>query len=91
MTPLMFEWDEGNAAHVARHDVTTDEAEQVVIGDPAPPRFQTRSGELRRFIVGLKLAGRALAVTYVIRGGRVRVVTAYPASRKQRQQFEGGE
>jgi hypothetical protein len=30
MTPLMFEWDEGNAAHVARHDVTTVEAEQVV-------------------------------------------------------------
>jgi uncharacterized DUF497 family protein len=91
MTPLRFDWDEANAAHVNRHDVTTEEAEQVVNGDPASPQFQTRSGELRRLIIGLTLVGRALAVAYVMRGGKVRIVTAYPAIRKQRQQFEGGE
>lgn len=85
VTPLVFDWDEGNAAHVARHDVTTDEAEQVVNGDRQFIAFQDRSGEFRRVIVGRTHAGRALSVAYVIRGGRIRVVTAFPASPKRRR------
>jgi len=34
---LNFAWDQGNLAHIAKHKVTPDEAEEVVLGDP--PRY----------------------------------------------------
>jgi uncharacterized DUF497 family protein len=85
MTPLEFDWDDGNQDHIARHNVATDEAEQVVTGPHVILRFQDRSGEFRRLIVGRTAAGRPLSITYVMRGGRIRVVTAHTAKEKWRR------
>lgn len=30
-----FDWDEANVGHVARHSVLPNEAEQVILNDPA--------------------------------------------------------
>ena len=30
-----FEWDDNNEGHLARHGITPDEAEQVVLNGPA--------------------------------------------------------
>jgi uncharacterized DUF497 family protein len=91
MTPLEFDWDDANTGHIARHDVTTGEAEQIVTGQHGGRRFQTRSGEVRRSIIGQTPTGRVLRVVYILRGGRVRVVTAHMAKAKERRQFEGGK
>jgi len=42
-----FEWDEGNPSHLSRHDVTPEEAEQVVTRDPIVLEAQIRNGERR--------------------------------------------
>ena len=31
---LLFDWDDANIAHIARHAVTTEEAEQVIRNNP---------------------------------------------------------
>jgi len=31
---IEFDWDEANIAHLARHTVTPEEAEQVMLSDP---------------------------------------------------------
>jgi uncharacterized DUF497 family protein len=90
MTPLAFDWDEGNTGHIARHDVTTDEAEQVVAGERLALAFQDRHGELRRRIIGRTRAGRVLVVVYHLRRGKVRVVTAHTAKATERRKLDGG-
>ena len=41
---LEFDWDDANRNHLARHDVTPQEAEEVVLGDPLDIELQTAEG-----------------------------------------------
>ena len=80
-----FEWDESNRAHLSRHDVTPEEAEQVITHDPIVLEAQIRNGERRVLCAGRSTEGRSLVVIYTLRHGRIRVVTAFPAKRKLRR------
>ena len=89
----MFDWDSANTNHIARHGVTPEEAEQVVLNEPLDIEVVLRNGEQRIVQVGETDAGRILVVVTTMRAKRIRVVTAYPAmSRLQRlfQQVKGG-
>ncbi len=83
-------WDPGNIAHIAQHDVTVDEAEEVCHGDP----IQLSSYLGRIILIGPTQAGRMLAVVLDPEDEDVAYpVTARPASRKERryyQQQKGG-
>ncbi len=76
----MFDWDDENTAHIARHDVTPDEAEQVLRNDPVDGGTQDHEGEQRFVEVGVTDAMRILVVITTMRGELTRVVTAYPAA-----------
>jgi uncharacterized DUF497 family protein len=80
----LFDWDEANIAHVAEHGVTPSEAEEVVANHPLDLDYSFRNGEMRLRQVGETSAGRVLAVITMIRNRRIRVITAYPASRSLR-------
>jgi uncharacterized DUF497 family protein len=82
---LRFEWDKANRSHIAVHAVTVQEVEEV-FSRPVHETPANRS-EARNLCVGPTAKGRFLAVAYTMRGGNVRVVTAFPASRKQRKQY----
>ena len=41
---LDFDWDEANRNHLARHDVTADEAEEAILGDPLDIEMQRAEG-----------------------------------------------
>ena len=79
-----FDWDDANSAHIARHGVTRDEAEQVVLGASLPLSTEERSGEERHTELGETIEGRLLLVVWTWRRRRIRVVTAFPANRKWR-------
>ena len=79
---LVFEWDTANIAHIAQHNITPEEAEQVIRGGSLPVSSEEREGEERHAELGETAAGRLLIVVWTLRGQRVRVVTAFPASRK---------
>jgi uncharacterized DUF497 family protein len=81
----MFEWDQENRAHIARHDVPPEEAEQVLSNHPVDGGVQDHDGEERRVEVGITDVFRILVVITTLRGEKIRVVTAYPASPAFRQ------
>ena len=85
---MQFEWDEANTSHILRHAVTAEEAEQAVANDAMELAAVNRKGEARRLTIGPTDAGRLLAVASTQRKGRIRIVTAYPANRKQRRIYE---
>lgn len=84
-------WDAWNVAHIARHEVTPEEAEEVCHG--APLLSETYKGRIR--VVGPTPGGRMLTIILAPEGeGVFYAVTARPASRKERRRYEqqmGGE
>lgn len=80
-----FNWDPANTEHIARHDVTPEEAEEVIENRPLEIGKLERNGELRIVHLGETDAGRVLLVATTYRAKHIRVVTAYPANRKFRK------
>ena len=72
-------WDEGNIAHIARHDVLPSEVEEALEVD----RVEWEAYKKRIFIVGPTKAGRMLTVILEpkIGTGIYKPITAYDASK----------
>jgi uncharacterized protein len=81
----MFLWDDENTSHIARHNVSRAEAEQVIENNPLDLEIQIRNGEERMPHLGETNAGRVLFVIVTLRNKVLRVVTAFPANRKARK------
>ena len=77
----MFDWDEANISHIARHNITPEEVEQVLVNDPVDLGEQSENTERKFIQVGLTQEARCLAVVTTWRRDRLRVVTAYDAPR----------
>ena len=88
---LVFEWDPAKARNNVRaHRVGFEEA-LTVFGDPLSitvPDPQHSRGEFRFVIVGRSRQGRLLIVAHTERGDRIRIISARPASRRERTQYE---
>lgn len=84
----LFDWDEGNEGHVARHGVEPYEVEEALL-DPwrKPLSAHNRGGEKRRGLIGATEAGRILFVIYALRGGKVRPITANDATKAQKRRY----
>jgi uncharacterized protein len=88
---LEFEWDPRKAAaNLAKHRVSFEEA-ATVFGDPlgrivADPRHS--AVEERFVLLGISKERRLLAVMYVERADAVRIVSARPATRPERKDYE---
>ncbi len=82
-----FEWDDGNShKNWGRHRVSQAECEQVLLGRPlvVGPDARHSVAELRHIALGQTATGRLLMVAFTIRGQRLRVVSARPMSRRER-------
>jgi uncharacterized DUF497 family protein len=79
-----FDWDSANIEHIARHNVTPEEAEQVIQNDPLDAPAELRNSEKRTLHLGETDAGRVLVVVVTARNSMYRVVTARPAKKKER-------
>ena len=95
-----FQWDDGNATkNWSRHEVSQAECEQVFFGAPlvlaSDPDHS--DAEDRFFALGQTDAGRLLLVVFTLRGTLIRVISARPMSRREREVYrnaqvqEGGE
>lgn len=80
-------WDAWNVAHIARHGVIPDEAEEAYHGDPYTD--EGKKGRIR--LVGPTRAGRMLAMILdpEEEEGVYYPVTARPASRRERELHRG--
>ena len=83
-----FEWDAGNILKIwDSHQVRPSECEQVFFNGPfgGRPDEKHSQTEERHLVLGQTNEGRLLTVIYTIRGKLIRVVNAWPMSRKDRR------
>ena len=74
---IEFDWDDANIGHLARHRVTPEEAEEVILREPVDLGMKIIEAEERYFNLGSTQRGRILLVVTTWRENRVRVVTAF--------------
>ncbi|MDR3702783.1 MAG: BrnT family toxin [Candidatus Sulfopaludibacter sp.] len=84
---LVFDRDEANGAHVARHSITCDEVEQVIANDPMDLRAEVVDGEERFTSVGHTNEFRVLVVAWTMRGDAIRPITAFNASARLAKRY----
>jgi uncharacterized protein len=84
---LQFDWDDENRAHIAVHNVSCAEAEQVISNEPFDFELQTASGEERFVQVGETNAGRILVVVSTWRKTLIRVITAFDAPKAMKHVY----
>jgi uncharacterized DUF497 family protein len=79
-----FDWDDDNILHIARHEFSPDEIEEVFAGN-----YKVRRARQMLYIaLGETLDGRlAFVVFRRLRGGVIRVVTARDMEDKERRLF----
>ena len=87
-----FEWDKGNKTkNVAKHNISIDEVEAVFRSGRALPlgiQISPQTDEQRLGLVGPTLNSRLLQVAFVLRAGKVRVISARPANKKEKEKYE---
>jgi uncharacterized protein len=88
MSILRFDWDEENIRHLARHEIASAEAEQIILNRPLDLESNLRNGEERVAQVGETDGGRILIVISTSRDNKIRVVTAWPANERLRRYFQ---
>ena len=87
-----FEWDKGNnSKNVTKHKISIAEVEAVFRSGRALSlgiQISPQTDEQRLGLVGPTLNSRLLQVAFVLREGRIRVISARPANKKERKQYE---
>lgn len=85
----MFEWDDGNLNHIARHRVDSLEAEEAFRDRRRIPfvAYDGPDGEPRDGRVGRTDDGRLLVVISVRRGRNWRIVTARDANSTETRRY----
>jgi uncharacterized DUF497 family protein len=88
-----YQWDESKAAsNFLKHGVTFEEALSV-FDNPLAAIFDDEDhsgGDSREIIVGHSIQDRLLLVCFSERSGTVRMISARPATAKERKDYEEG-
>ena len=91
MQDIEFEWDDRkNRANNAKHGVSFEEAVKV-FDDPfhlSMPDDTHSDDEERWITVGRMKGGRVILVVHTDRGNAVRLISARPATRRERKEYE---
>ena len=87
-----FEWNKGNETKSkVKHGVACEEAEEVFRCRKAIPlgvQISPKATETRYAVIGITKNGRQLFVSFTLKQGIVRVISARPMSRKERKLYE---
>ena len=88
---MQFEWDRDKARrNLKKHGVTFDEA-VTVFYDPLSATFDDPDHsvvERRLITIGFSALGRLIVVCHTERGSAVRVISARPATARERKRHE---
>lgn len=90
---MRFEWDAAKAiGNLGKHGVNFDEASTVFADDLSVTGrdLDHSMHEARLLTIGLSSRGRVLVVAHTDRGGILRIVSARPATRKEKRIYEEG-
>jgi len=85
MNDELFDWDSANIRHIAEHDVSPEEAEEIILGDPMEMDFErSAEGEDRWTYIGETNQAQVFQVVITLRDNRIRVITAYQPTRRDK-------
>jgi uncharacterized DUF497 family protein len=88
---MNFEWSlEKAKSNKKKHDVSFEEA-STVFHDPLAQIFDDEwhsVDEKREIIIGHSVNNRLLLVSFTERQGNIRVISARPATKKEREDYE---
>lgn len=88
--PILFQWDDGNREKsLKKHSISPEECEEAFadvqkLTWPDIPHSQT---EERYMLFGSTKQGHILTVVYTLREGYIRVISARPANKKERNLY----
>lgn len=90
---VAYEWDAAKARrNLRKHGVDFADAVAVFEDECALTMRDPFSVDEERWIsIGLDSLGRVLVVVYTWRGDKLRVISARPATPRERKQYEGRE
>jgi uncharacterized DUF497 family protein len=77
-----FDWDDQNAGHLAKHDISRSEAEDVLTGNHILLEYQMEGNEQRWVAVGATRAGRVLNIVFAVRREAIRPITGWIADKE---------
>ncbi|MFH0800801.1 MAG: BrnT family toxin [bacterium] len=87
-------WDEENRAHIARHEVTPEEVEEICTCEDPKPRIEkgkksrNRPGLNLYYVLGKTAGGRYIFIVFrPKRKGEARVITAREMDSKERSRY----
>lgn len=85
-----FQWDKGNIAHIAKHNVRPREAEEAFLdkGNVQDEDFGHSTKEERFLIIGKTEKGRLLYQIFTVRGEKIRVISSRDINRKEVKLYE---
>ncbi len=88
---MTFEWDPSKAStNIEKHGISFKEA-KTVFANPLAAIFDDEAyseGEFREIIIGHSRQNRLLLVVFVERSQSIRIISARPATRKERNEYE---
>ena len=86
----MYEWDDAkNAINIAKHGVSFQLARRIFDGPVLTARDERQEyGEVREISIGMLDAIAVLTVVHTDRQGKVRIISARPASSRERRRYE---
>jgi uncharacterized DUF497 family protein len=87
-----IEWDPGKArSNRSKHGISFSDVEPAFYDPFALSMPDTFSMTEERFVlVGTDALGRILAVSYAYRGEAIRLISARPATKSERKEYEKG-
>lgn len=87
---IEFQWDKGNREKPVKHGLTIQEVEEaffdknkIVFAD-----WKHSFIEKRNTLLGKSKSGKLLNITYIMRKGEIRVITARPINKKEVYLYE---
>ena len=91
---MTYEWDPRKAlSNLEKHRIGFEEASTVFL-DPLSLTFpdpgHSIEEEHREITIGCTIKGQVVFVSHCVRRGRIRIISARPATRSERRQYEEG-
>jgi uncharacterized DUF497 family protein len=86
-----FDWDSGNnLKSVDKHNIAPEESEEVFYDEylfPVGIQKQPITNEMRLAIIGSTSSNKILFVSFTLRESKIRIISARPASKKERRYY----
>jgi len=88
-----FDWDQGNSTKsLQKHSISSDSAEQVFMNRefliPLGIQISPETNEPRFGALGEDFSGKKLSLSFTIREGRIRIISARSMSKAERKNYE---